>query len=116
MSGEQLQEKLTASETMLQQKMAEVDELKCQLADSKAELKEAREDEAKQLASAALWCDKANWAHARLSEDDKTLCLMNGFRDWFRAQWKPELTLRTTVDKPEGVCDVFEALTYYDCS
>ena len=70
---EQTHEKLAATETMLQQKMDEVNDLKRQLERCNKELADAREDVYQSGQSASLWCDKANWALRRLSDEDRAL-------------------------------------------
>ena len=52
------------------------------------------------MQSASLWCDKANWALQRLSDEDRALANVNGFGAGTRAEWQPEKELRPIPDRP----------------
>ena len=80
--------------------MDEVNDLKHQLERCNKELADAREDESQSRQSASLWCDKANWALWRLSDEDRALSRVNGFSAGTRAEWQPEKELQPIPDRP----------------
>ena len=83
--------------------MDEVNDLKPQLERRNKELADAREDINQYAESSSLWCDKANWALRRLSDEDRALSRVNGFAAGTRAEWQPEKELQRMPERPEGV-------------